>query len=504
MPNYQSTDSVWSSASYDEKKYPALEQGDVVDVAIIGGGITGITTASNLVKAGLKVVVIEQGRIGLGSTGYSTGNLYVPTAKFNTILTKHDGAALEAVIKSRAAAMAFIEEKIREYNIECGYSRVPWYYFATRESDIKEVDNERSAMKYAHLESVDSVPSEFPFPVMSIIKVENQAQFNPLQYVRALAAAIEGDRCRIYENSRVTAVTDGEPCLVETHKGVITAAKVIQATHTPKGVYAVHAMMEVFREYAVAAKLKIPFEPGIYWLREGSEKYSIRTYTNETGSYLIALSETYKTGHKENTKQNFERIEEFIRSLFSTDEFIYRWAAQNYSPADSLPYIGTSPLQKNTFIATGFEADGLVFGTAAAMILSDIITGRYNQYAKVFDPKRFTPVASAGKTVKENIDVLTHLISDYIIKSPDDLITIQPGEGKIVEYNGKKGAASRDESGKLHVVSAVCPHLGCLVHWNNAEKSWDCPCHGSRFEADGHFIEGPAFNDLKELPFTQK
>lgn len=502
MSNYQSTSSVWSSASYENREYPALEQGDVVDVAIIGGGITGITAAWNLVRAGLKVAVIEQGRIGMGSTGYSTGNLYIPTAKFHSILSKHDKTALDAVIKSRAAAMVFIEDRIREFNIECDYSRVPWYYFATRETDVEEIDNERSALKYVGYESVDSVPSGFPFPVESVIKIENQAQFNPLQYVKALAAAIEGERCRIYENSRVTAITDGEPCLVETHKGVITAAKVIQATHTPKGVYGVHAMMEVFREYAVAAKLKIPFEPGIYWMREGSEKYSIRTYTNETGSYLIALSETYKTGHKENTRQNLARIEEYIRSLFSTDEFIYRWAAQNYSPADNLPYIGSSPLQKNTYVATGFAADGLVFGTAAAMILSDIITGRYNPYARVFDPKRFTPAASAAKTVKENIDVITHLISDYIIKSPDDLNTIQRGEGKIVEYKGKKGAASRDEAGNLHVVSAVCPHLGCIVHWNNAEKSWDCPCHGSRFKADGRFIEGPAFSDLSELPVT--
>ncbi|HLN21097.1 MAG TPA: FAD-dependent oxidoreductase [Bacteroidales bacterium] len=500
MSKYYANGAVWGSATSGSESYEPLMRGDRVDVAIIGGGITGITAAFNLVKRGLKVAVIEAGKVGMGSTGSSTGNLYVPTGKFHTILSKHGQKTLDEVIRSRSSALEFIADRVAEFSINCSFHRVPWYYFATKEKDAREIDKERDAIKSSGMETIDNVPSGFPFPVKSVIKVENQAQFNPLQYVKKLAASIAGENCRIYENSRVTAVTDGDPCLVETHMGVITAGKVIHATHTPKGIYAVHAMMEVYREYAVAARLNVQLEPGIYWLNDENEKYSIRTYTNETGSYLIVLDDKHKTGHKEDTTTSFAKIGDYIKSVFNTEDIIYRWAAQNYSPADNLPYIGTSPLQKNTYIATGFEADGLVYGTAAAMIISDIITGRLNSSSAVYDPKRFTPAASAKKTLKENLDVITHLVNDYVIKEPAKLSSIMRGEGRIVEIKGKMAAASRDDSGNLQIVSAVCPHLGCQVHWNIAEKSWDCPCHGSRFAADGSFLEGPAFSDLEKFP----
>lgn len=494
-----STRSVWGSTPSESEIFEPMARGEVVDVAIIGAGITGLSVAYNLVKKGLKVAVVDSAYAGMGSTGSSTGNLYIPTAKFQTILSKHGQRALEAVVASRSAALNFVEERVREFNIDCAFTRVPWNYFTTQKGDVAEIDKERDAVKLTGLITRDTPPAGFPFPVQSIISVDNQAQFNPLRYVRKLASSIAGENCRIYENTRVTAVNDGSPCLVETPKGVITAGKVVQATHTPKGIYAVHAMMEVYREWAVAAKLNVPLSPGIYWSHEGKEKYSIRTYTDETGSYLIVLDDSHKVGHKEDTSSSFEKIERYVKSVFNTEEIVYRWAAQNYSPADSLPYIGTSPLQKNVYIATGFEADGLIYGTAAGIIISDLITGRYNSWAEVFDPKRFTPGASAEKTIKENLDVLTHLLKDYVIRGTEkELSSVTSGQGKIIEYEGRKAAAYRDETGTLHVVSAVCPHMGCIVHWNNAERSWDCPCHGSRFGTDGLLLEGPAFMDLEQ------
>ncbi|HEX2921674.1 MAG TPA: FAD-dependent oxidoreductase [Bacteroidales bacterium] len=268
-----SNQAIWNIAPYYVSSYETLTKGTVVDVAIIGAGITGISTAYNLARKGLKVAIVESGKVGMGSTGSSTGNLYIPTAKFKTILSKHNEKALSAVVSSRASALGFIEERIREFDIDCGFTRVPWNYFTSNDGNLKEIENEREAMETTGLNISGIVPPGFRFSADSIITVDNQAQFNPLQYVRKLASSIIGEKCRIYENTRVTAIADGEPCLVETDKGVITAGKVVQATHTPKGIYAIHAMMEVYREYAVAAKLRIPVSQGIYWALDGEDKY---------------------------------------------------------------------------------------------------------------------------------------------------------------------------------------------------------------------------------------
>jgi glycine/D-amino acid oxidase-like deaminating enzyme/nitrite reductase/ring-hydroxylating ferredoxin subunit len=501
MASHKATQAVWSTTQDEFCYFPSLKKGTVADVAIVGGGITGISAAYILSRKGLKVVVLESGKVGEGSTGSSTGNLYVPTAKFRTIALKHGQKGLEAVVLSRAAAMTFIEDRIKAFGLACGYSRVPWYYFTPWQSDIPEIDREREIMQLSGVLTTNVVPDGFPFPVLASATAELQAQFNPLQYVKKLAAFMECDDCLIYEDTKVLKITDGDPCIVETANGVVTARYVIQATHTPKGLYAVHAMMQVYREYALALKLRQDLPaPGIYWMKEGDNKYSIRTYSNETGSWLVALDDTHLIGTKEKTEKSFKKIENFIRSVFDVEEVSYLWAAQSYVPADSLPYIGTSPLEKNVFIATGFSADGLTWGTAAAMIISDLITGEPNPWAEVFNPRRLTIAASAKNAIKENLDVIGHLVKDYIFTGKEKKLTyVKRGSGKIVELNGVKAAAYRDEDGQFYIVDAICPHMGCTVHWNNGEKSWDCPCHGSRFSIEGKVLEGPAISDLKRF-----
>lgn len=492
------TQAIWNSVPVASSTYNSLSGNLKADVVVVGAGITGLSTAFNLMKNGKKVVVIESGEVGMGTTGSSTGNLYVPTGKFQTILSKHGHKGLEAVISSRSAAFAFIEERINEFGIDCGFMKVPWYYFTNDLQHTSEIEKEFEAMSAGGLNVKNAHPMPFYFPVKSMAFVDGQAQFNPLQYVKGLAAAIAGPDCLIFEHTTVTDIKDGSPCRVETTGGTVEAEYVVQATHTPKGIYAVHAAMEVYREYAVAARLKQKWpQEAIYWMREGNSKYSIRSYTTDTGSYLIVLDESQKTGHREDTRASFSKLEAYVRSVFEVDEVSWFWAAQNYSPADELPYIGTSPLQHHVFIATGFSADGLIYGTAAALIIADLILGRQNLWAKTFDPKRFTPVASFEKILKENIGVATHLVKDYLKGAEKELTGLRPGESRIVDYQGKKAAAYKDEAGQVHLVSAKCTHLGCIVHWNNAEKSWDCPCHGSRFSVDGDVLEGPAFKGLQ-------
>jgi glycine/D-amino acid oxidase-like deaminating enzyme/nitrite reductase/ring-hydroxylating ferredoxin subunit len=491
------TKAIWSSVPLAETHFSALSADKVTDVVIIGAGITGLSTAYNLVKSGKKVIVVESREIGMGTTGFSTGNLYVPTAQFHTIRSKHGKKALDDIIWARSAALTFIRERISEFNIDCALTNVPWCYSTVNDDDVKGVENEQEAMKYAGLPVYSTIPDQFPFDAKSIALLEDQSQINPLQYVKKLAAEIAGDNCQIYENTRVTGIKDGDTCVVETTGGTIRAGKVVQATHTPKGIYAVHAVMEVYREFALAVQLnqEAP-QKGIYWIRDGQNKYSIRTYTTHEGNFAIVINETQKLGHKERTEENFENLERYIRARFEVGKVKYLWAAQKYMPADYLPYIGTSPLQSNVYIATGFSSDGLIYGTAASIIISDLITGKENPWAKTFDPRRFTPLASAEKAMKENIDVVRHFVKDYIKGTEKEFTGLQIGEAKLIDFNGKKSAAYRDENEQLHIVSATCPHLGCIVHWNSAEKSWDCPCHGSRFSYDGEVLEGPAINGL--------
>lgn len=491
------TQAIWSSVPLAETHFNALSADMETDVVIVGGGITGISTAYNLVKSGKKVIVVEAREVGMGTTGFSTGNLYVPTAQFDTILSKHGQQTLEDVVWARSLALTFIKDRISEFNIDCSLTNVPWCYSTDREQDRRVVEKEYQAMKLGTLPAFNTVPLNFPFPAKSIAVLDDQAQFNPLQYVKKLAAEIAGGRCQIFENTRVTDIQDGDPCVVETTRGTIRAAKVVQATHTPKGLYAVHAMMEVYREFALAVKLnqEAP-HGGIYWIKEGNNKYSIRTYTTHEGNFAIIINETQKVGQRERTEDNFENLEKYIRSVFDAGEVKYRWAAQKYMPADTLPYIGTSPLQNNVYIATGFASDGLIWGTASSIIISDLILWRGNKLARTFDPKRFTPIASAENALKENIDVVTNLVKDYIKGTEKEFTGIQTGEGKLIDFTGKKSAAYRDENDQLHIVSAICPHLGCIVHWNSAEKSWDCPCHGSRFTYKGEVLEGPAMKGL--------
>lgn len=500
MPkDYYYTRAIWSDAARESTRFMPLT-GDVeADVAIVGGGITGISAAYNLAKNGLSVVVLESQEIGMGTTGSSTGNLYIPTGQFRTILSKHGPEGLRAVVSSRSMALMFVEERIKEFNIDCGFKKVPWFYFSTKSRGSKEIEKEYDAISESGLIPMKSVPEGFPFAVNSAIQVDMQAQFNPLQYVRRIAASINGDRCRIYAGTKVTEIKDGDPCVVSTSGGTVRAKKVIQATHTPKGIYTVHAIMEVYREYAIAAKIGNPMPAdGIYWDLHGKSKYSVRTYSYGSEKYLIVIGDTHKTGHKEKTEQSFKKLVKYARSSFNIDEIPYMWAAQKYMPADYLPYIGISPAEKNIYIATGFSSDGLIYGTAASMIISDLITGKENRFARIFDPKRLTIAASAKNAIKENISVVGHLINDYIFKGNEkELSEIKTDEAKIVDFNGQKVAAYKDENERFHLVSAQCPHMGCIVHWNSGEKSWDCPCHGSRFSMEGKILEGPAISDLQ-------
>ncbi|HEX8278406.1 MAG TPA: FAD-dependent oxidoreductase, partial [Segetibacter sp.] len=482
--------SIWKDKA-EETSFSSLNQDLTVDVAIVGGGITGLTAAYILSRAGRKVAVLEARKVGEGSTGSSTGNLYctIGSPGLHNVKSKFDEQKIKEVVESRSAAVDFIEARIKEFSIDCDFQRVPWSLFTEDSSGQSFVEKEKKAAEEAGLTITENV--SFPLPVKYGFVVENQAQFNPLQYVVSLAKKIKSDDCSIYELTKVDDVEEGEVCTVTTAGGKVTADHVIMATHSPKGIYAVHMSMGPYREYAVAAKLNGAYpEPGVWWNMLSKEHYSMRTYDTSKGKVLMVLGEMHKVGQKENNHECFENLERYLRERFDLASVEFTWSAQQFKAADGIPYIGLSTGNSKTYIATGFSADGLTYGTLASMIISDKILGIENKWSETYKASRVTPLASAKEFVKENVNVAFEFIKDHLAKKEaDEFAEVTIGQGKVMEVDGKKHGVYRDESGRLHVVSAVCTHMGCINHWNEVEKSWDCPCHGSRFSIDGEVLE---------------
>ncbi|HET8885493.1 MAG TPA: FAD-dependent oxidoreductase [Salinimicrobium sp.] len=497
------TKSLWNSFS-SSTNFPTLKNDLEVDVAIIGGGITGISSAFLLSEKGLNVAVIEARKVGGGTTSHSTGNLYLTIDKIlSALASKYDIETLKNVAESRAEAINFIEKNIKRFNLDCDFKRVPWYLFSENEENIQKIEDELNFGKKAGIPMESLTNNAFPVPFAKAVKLENQAYFNPMRYVQELANAISS-KCAIYENTNVEKIEEKENMLkLHTTGGTVRAKFVLHATHTPKGIKLdYHTVLGPYREYGVAAKLNSDDYPqGIFWGFYGKgQKFSFRTYEREGEKRLIVVGEPHKVGQAENNTQHIKNLENYLKTHFKIEEITHRWGGQHYKPADFLPYIGKQHENSNIFLATGFSTDGLTYGTLSAMIIADTITGSKNKYAEFYEAKRHQPLKAAKEFVKENLNVAKELIKGYTVDGDDlEIAEVKPGEGRILSRDGKKMAVYKTEEGIVKVKSAVCPHMGCIVHWNDAETTWDCPCHGSRFEPTGDVLEGPAFTGLKNL-----
>jgi glycine/D-amino acid oxidase-like deaminating enzyme/nitrite reductase/ring-hydroxylating ferredoxin subunit len=491
------TESLWAATS-PASGFPSLAGNIAADVVIIGGGITGITTAMALSQSGKSVVVLEAMQIGTGTTGYSTGNLYANLDSFLYPLREKWGKdALSAVVRSRRETVDRIEEIVMRHGISCGFHRCSHYLFPTDASQTSEFEQERDAMCDAGLcLTVADVPLRFP--VAEGLKLENQAQFHPLAYVRELARRVASDNCRIFESSKATEIDHGS-MIVTTERGTVKAQKIVLATHTPKGFNLVQTELGPYREYGVAATLEADDYPeGIFWTME-DPGHSIRSYRQDGRSFLIVIGEKHKTGQQDPDIDYFQRVEDFTRSHFRVRNIDYRWSAQHYRPADHLPYIGCTAASDDIYIATGFGTDGLTYGSLAAFIIADSILGRKSPWQDLYRATRLDPLKGGKDFIHENLNVAKQYVKDYLTRAPVvELSDIRSGHGGIVKISGEKVVVYRDENGAITALSPVCTHLGCIVHWNPLERTWDCPCHGSRFRTDGEVIEGPAIPALEK------
>ncbi|CUS02413.2 FAD dependent oxidoreductase family protein [Candidatus Promineifilum breve] len=493
--------SVWE-ATAPSHAFPALRGETTADVAIVGGGITGISAAMLLAWAGRSVVVIEAQQIGFGTTGNSTGNLYaIVDDGLWKIRDKWDQDTATDVAQSRTETVDFLERVIAQYKLDCAFARRRQYLFVAQDAPqqdemLEQLMEEYETVRAAGLEAtlVDETP--LPWPVARALLIENQAQFHPAAFTRGLAEALNGDRCRIHENSRALEI-DGDKGFVRTEAGVVHAERIIVATHSPVGLYGVQTVLGPYRDYGIAARLNNGAYPeGIFWSRE-EKTHSIRSTTAGDQTYLIVIGEEHKTGQHDDAPHYYENVEEYARSHFDVAEITHRWSAQGYRSADLLPYIGPAAGNDNVYIAAGFGTNGLIYGPLAAQIIADDIIGRENRWADRYRARRVSVTKSAREFLRENLDNAEQYLRGYLTKADvASVADVAPGTGALVEIDGDKVALYRQPSGELIALSPVCTHLGCIVRWNAAETSWDCPCHGSRFNYDGEVIEGPALSPL--------
>lgn len=493
--------SLWIATA----KIPAFEplQGEVsVDVAIVGAGISGITAAFLLKEAGKRVAVLENRRVARGETGRTTAHLTEAIdARYPTLKRDfgEEGARLAA--SASRDAIDLIERLAGTLSIDCGFRRVPGFLYSERAKDREMLADEarEAAAAGVRCSYVESAP--LPFSTAGAVRYENQAQFHPAVYLGAVAARIPGNGSHLFEQTQVLRVTEGEPCVVETTRGRVTARDVIVAANVPSNnKFFIHTKIAAYRSYAIAARVSPELIPaGLYWDTDDPYHYT-RTHTIDGEEYIIIGGEDHKTGTEERTEGRYEALQRYAREKFGVSDVAFEWSGQIIEPVDGLPFIGRNSLSSRVFVATGYAGQGMTFGTLSAMINSDLILGRENRYAALFDATRIKPAASVFDYITENVDFPRYLIEQRVAGrdvEEKELSAVAPGDGKIVEVDGKKFAAYRNEKGELHLLSPICPHLHCDVNWNSAESTWDCPCHGSRFSATGGMLNGPATKDLE-------
>ncbi|WP_374688388.1 FAD-dependent oxidoreductase [Promineifilum sp.] len=496
--------SIWE-ADAPSMTFPTFGGEAEADVVIIGGGITGVTAAMQLAAAGRSVIVLEARQIGLGTTGNSTGNLYATIDQgLRHVRDKWDEATAAAVARSRAETVDFLEGVVAHYGLACDFARRPHYLFAADREQEEKLADEHEAVRAAGIATqlVDDAP--LPLPIRRALHMPGQAQFQPAAFTRGLAAAVASGTCRFFEQSRALEI-DGGAGLVRTAAGSVRAGHIILATHSPVGFHPVQTVLGPYRDYGVAARLTNGAYPqGIFWSMEEST-HSIRSFTAGGHEYLIVIGEEHKTGQHDDAPHYYEKVEAYARARFPVATVDYRWSAQGYRSADILPYIGPAAGADNVYVATGFGTNGLVYGPLAARIIADAIAGRENPWAELYRARRVTLAKSARDFLKENLDNAGQYLRGYLTGADVERVEgVAPGQGALVEINGDKVALYRQEDGGYIALSPICTHLGCVVRWNGAERSWDCPCHGSRFAHDGQVIEGPALTPLERKDIRQK
>ena len=501
-------ESYWIATS-PETGFSHLNEDGRADVTVIGGGIAGVTTAFLLKQAGLTVILLEAGRIVRGATGYTTAKITsLHRLIYRNLVDRFGSTKARQYADANQAGIDMIASLIREYRIPCSFERKSAYTYAESEEARDLVAAEADAARSLGLPAAFTEEVGLPVETHGAVVLENQAQFHPRNYLLLLAGHLPGDGSYIFEMTRAVGIEEqGDEVRVRTDRGVLSSDHAVLATHYPiydrPGSY--FARMQASRSYALGLRIHEPFPEGIF-INAGGSVHSWRSQPAADDSELVIVTgEDHDTGKVGDTRARYNRLDEYARSVYPARTVAYHWSAQDYVTADRVPYIG--PLaegHERIFVATGFGKWGMAVGTAAGIILSDLIQGRTNPWAGVFDPARFEERPEYPDWVQKRLQSVGGTITVDASWFDREVAAVPPGAGKVIEIGGQKVAVYRDGRGALHALDPTCMHMACTVAWNNAERSWDCPCHGSRYDAHGRVIESPTVRDLARKEIVRR
>lgn len=498
------TQSIWQKTCEPYIPLNTVNPDELYDVIIVGGGITGISTAYLLQKSGLRCLILEAYNVCFGTTGGTTAHLNTLLDTPYTTIAKNFGMEkTQLVLQSVQDAITLIKKNISDLNIDCDFRDVTGYLWASdkkQEQELTEIVNV-SRQAGLDIQPTNGIPVNRKF--LAAAAFPGQGQFNPIPYAMTLAEAFEKLGGSVLLNSRVTEVNDeGDILKVYTSDKCWKARKLIYATHIPPGVNLLHLRCTPWRSYALAVTLSDDNYPDnlCYDLEDPYHYY--RTQLINGKKFLIVGGKDHKTGQEENTDKPFQLLKDHTRKYFAVKEIVNYWSSQYYESADGLPYIGLLPGKSDRiYVATGFGGNGMVYSSVAAILFRDLLTSQSSPYEKLYEPGRIKPIAGFTAVMQHNTDVIKEYFKKIIpFEKIDSHLDIPPGEGKLVRLDDQSIALSKDMDAGIHAVSPVCTHLHCEVKWNVAEQSWDCPCHGARYNPDGKVLNGPAYRDLETIP----
>ncbi|NUT44089.1 MAG: FAD-dependent oxidoreductase [Thermoactinospora sp.] len=470
------------------------------DVAVVGGGIAGLSTAWELSRAGRSVVVLEADRVAAGVTGYTTAKLSALHGLIYAELSRSAGeqaAALYAA--SQQEAVEHVAATAAEFAIDCDLERLPAYTYTESADAVGDIEAEATAARAAGLEATLVTGTGLPYGVAAAVRVENQAQFHPRKYLLGLTELMAAQGVVIHERTRVTELHEGSPCRLVTEDGhTVTARDVVVATHYPVFDRALlFARLEPRRELVVAGPIPAGSDPGGMFLTVEDDTRSVRTAPyRDSERFLIVTGERHEPGSRD-AHERHRRLRAWAQDRFPGLHVTHAWSAQDNQSTDRMPYIGRFHVgSEHVYVATGFNGWGMSTGVLSGRLLAAELTGHDSPYRDLYDPRRLHPLREAASMAKLQLKVARHFVGDRLRTHADDVDDIGPDSGAVVRVGGERRAVYRDPSGQLHQLSALCTHLGCVVAFDENEKAWECPCHGSRFGTDGQVLNGPATSPL--------